>query len=126
MAAAHCVMKRMLIPILRTAQARVFVEQPPECGRVSGVGGTHGLPNRLALLVVEFQRRNHKTIRPMFSTDDISMTDALISHRRTTSMKTTMRVHASALNDYELFIRGRPTNGRLTTIGFNHRFRFED
>src|SRR5215471_12610201 len=83
MAAAHCVMKRMLIPILRTAQARVFVEQPPECGRVSGVGGTHGLPNRLALLVVEFQRLNHKTIRPMFSTDDISMTDALISHRRT-------------------------------------------
>ena len=41
-------------------------------------------------------------------------------------MKATMRVHASALNDYELFIRGRPTNGRLTTIGFNHRFRFED
>ena len=35
-------------------------------------------------------------------------------------MKATMRVHASALNDYELFIRGRPTNGRLTTIAGIH------
>jgi hypothetical protein len=52
----------MLIPILRTAQARVSPEQPPECGRVSGVGGAHGLPNCLALLVVEFQWLNHKTI----------------------------------------------------------------
>src|SRR5215831_15884626 len=83
MAAAHCVMKRMLIPILRTAQARVFVEQPPECGRVSGVGGTHGLPNSLALLVVEFQWLNHKTIRPMFAADDIPMSDASASRRRT-------------------------------------------
>src|SRR5215468_7293899 len=82
MAAAHCVMKRMLIPILRTAQARVFVEQPPECADVSGVGGTHGLPNRLALLVVEFQWLNHKTLRPMFATDDISMTGASASRGR--------------------------------------------
>ena len=38
-----------------------------ECGRISGVGGAHGLPNRLPLLVVEFQRLNHRTIRRMFA-----------------------------------------------------------
>src|SRR6516225_10040328 len=120
MAAAHRVMKRMLIPILRTAQAHVFVEQPFECGRVSGVGGTHGLPNRLALLVVEFQWLNHKTIRPMFATDDISMT---VSHDRFQSPFSFRGARSYRWLSVHLGVKGQEASpGRRPRAGTRPRF----
>ena len=116
----------MLIPILRTAQARVFVEQPPERGRVSRVGGTHGRPNRLALLVVEFQWLNQKMTRPMFTSDDISMTGSSTSHGRIRVDESHDARACAGAQRLRAVHWWRPTNGRLTTIGFNHRFRFED
>jgi hypothetical protein len=35
-------------------------------------------------------------------------------------------MQASSLNDHDLFMHGPPADGGLTTIGFNHHFRFDD